>query len=72
MSINRIWLSDEPERMYGGQKSIEAMLEYIYEFAMPDGFREHVPPTVVVLKHPEQTSSFSVPDPDRPVTGGGC
>ena len=53
MSINRMWLSDEPERMYGGQKSIEAMLEYTCKFAMPTGFAKRVPPTVVVLKHPE-------------------
>jgi len=34
MSINRMCLSDDPERMYGGQKSIEAILKETYEFAM--------------------------------------
>lgn len=33
ISINRICTSDEPVRMYGGRKSIEAMLEETHEFA---------------------------------------
>ena len=31
ISINRMCLSDEPERMYGGRKSIEAMLKDVYK-----------------------------------------
>ena len=53
MSINRTWLSDEPERMYGGQKSMEAMLKQIHERAIQAGLANYVPPAVVVLKNPE-------------------
>lgn len=34
ISINRMCLSDEPERMYGGQKSMEAMLKGFRKFAI--------------------------------------
>jgi len=71
MSINRMCLSDEPERIYGGRKSIEAMLKQIYEFAMRVGFTNCVPPAVMVLENSEQISSICVPDSDGPVTRGG-
>ena len=72
MSINRMCLSDEPERIYGGQKSIEAMLKGIHEFAVRSGFTKRAPPVVMILKHPDQISLFCVPDSDGPVAGGGC
>ena len=72
MSINRMCLSDEPERIYRGQKSIEAMLKGIHKFAVRSGFTKHVPPVVVILKDPDQIPIFCVPDSDAPVAGGGC
>ena len=72
MSINRMCLSDEPERMYGGRKSIDAILKKIDKFTIRARSTKRVPPVVVVLEHPEWISIFRVPDSDGPVARGGC
>jgi len=53
MSINRMCLSDEPEKVYGGQKSVKGMLKGIHKFAVRSGFAKRAPPAVVILKNPD-------------------
>lgn len=79
MSKSRRCLSEEPESMYGGLKSIEAMLCVRMRehervcisgqlYRCSDQKICHIPPSVMVFKGPQECSCLCIPESYGPVT----